>query len=130
MRNPDVIIPPNHPNPPDSHEIEAAWILARHFGTVVEFLIPTNGYKTKTADFVIDGLIWEMKSPTGKSKNTVGFAFKRGSKQARCIVLDARRIGLREHEALKYVQREYERRRKIRRVLFITKSLQVLDLQR
>ena len=34
-----VIIPASHPNPPEPHEVEAAYILARHYQETVEFLI-------------------------------------------------------------------------------------------
>ncbi|MDR1798082.1 MAG: hypothetical protein LBR44_11750 [Clostridiales Family XIII bacterium] len=36
----NVIIPPNHPNPPEPHEEDAAWVLAHHYDCIIEFLIP------------------------------------------------------------------------------------------
>jgi hypothetical protein len=51
-----VIIPAAHINSPEPHEIEAAWILARHYGCTVEFLIPVDDYKRKTPDMVMQGL--------------------------------------------------------------------------
>ena len=45
-----VIIPAGHPNPPEPHEVEAAYILARHYQETVEFLIPVDDYKRKSAD--------------------------------------------------------------------------------
>jgi hypothetical protein len=61
-----VIIPAGHPNPPEQHEIEAAWILARHFRTTVEFLIPIDDYKRKTPDIIMLGIEFEIKSPIGE----------------------------------------------------------------
>jgi hypothetical protein len=31
-----------------------------------------DDYKRKTPDIVMQGIEWEMKSPSGKSKNTIG----------------------------------------------------------
>ena len=129
MRQPDVIIPDNHPNPPEDHEVEAAWILARHFSTVVEYLIPVDGYKTKTNDVEIDGIIWEIKSPTGNSKTTVGNQFKEASKQrARNIVFDSRRTKLKDSVVLSRVRFEMKRRRSVKRVLFIAKDENVVEI--
>ena len=40
-----VIIPVNHPNPPEQHEVDAATVLACHYQSTVEFLIPVDDYK-------------------------------------------------------------------------------------
>ena len=64
IREAKVIIPPNLDNPPESHEVELAWILARHYGQSIEFLKPIDDYKRTTPDFVMSGkkvleLIWK-----------------------------------------------------------------------
>jgi hypothetical protein len=107
---------------PEQHEIELAWILARHFNTVVEFLRPIEGYRLKTADLVINGQIWEMKSPTGRGRTTVSNQFKRASKQSSHVVFDARRIQLSEDAVLEQVRKECTRRKSIKEVLFVTKG--------
>jgi hypothetical protein len=40
-----VIIPNSIKPLPETHEIEVAWILAKHFKCIVEFLQPRLGYK-------------------------------------------------------------------------------------
>ena len=45
-----VIIPVGHPNPPISHELDAALVLSQHYQTTVEFIVPVDDYKRKTAD--------------------------------------------------------------------------------
>ncbi len=114
---------------PEPHEVEAAWILARHFNTVVEFLRPVEGYKVKTADLAMNGLMWELKSPTGKGRTTVSNQFKRASKQSSHVVFDARRVQLDEADVLSQVRRELRTRRAIRTVLFITKTRAVMEVQ-
>jgi hypothetical protein len=125
-----VIVPANHPNPPESHEVEAAWILARHYSTVVEFLIPVEGYGVKSQDIVLLGLIFEMKSPKGNSrKHTVKDQFDRATRQhARNLVFDGRRTRLPDDYLIKTIARELSIRRRIRRVVFISKDGIVMEI--
>jgi hypothetical protein len=123
-----VIIPTGHPNPPETHEIDVAWILARFFSTTVEFLIPVDDYKRKTADIVMLGVEWEIKSPTGKSKNTIGYQFRRASKQSKFIVFDGRRTSIDDIKIQDGIRLEMTKRTTIRRVIFITKSSEVLEI--
>jgi hypothetical protein len=85
-----VIIPTGHPNPPELHEIDAAFVLSRHYKCSVEFLIPTDDYKRKTADIVMLGMVWEIKCPLGASKSTIRNQFRRASKQSKNIIIDTR----------------------------------------
>jgi len=119
---PMVILPADSPALPEPHEVEVAWILARHFNTVVEFLRPVEGYKVKTADLVMNGLIWELKSPIGKGRTTVSNQFKRAVKQSSHIVFDARRVHLDENDVLRQIRREMRTRKTIKIVIFITKA--------
>ena len=110
-----VIIPTNHPNPPEQHEIDAAWILARHFQCTVEFLTPVDDYMRKTADIVMLGVQWEMKSPIGVSKSTIGNQFSVAKKQSRNIIIDTRRTALDYEGIVKKVMIELNRRTKTKR---------------
>jgi hypothetical protein len=125
-----VIIPTGHPNPPEPHEIEAAWILARHFSCTVEFLIPLDDYKRKTPDFTMDKTEWEIKSPKGDSKSTVHHQMGRASKQSKYIVFDGRRTTLADEILITRIRSELKERRSIRRLLFITKFSEVLEIIR
>jgi hypothetical protein len=125
-----VIIPVGHPNPPESHEIEAAWILARHFRCAVEFLTPVDDYKCKTADLIMDKIAWEIKSPQGNSKSTVRRQIGRALKQSKFIVFDGRRTSLADEILMNRIRAELKKRRSIKRVLFIAKSSEVLEIVR
>jgi hypothetical protein len=132
MGKAEVIIPHNHPNPPEPHEVEAAWILARHFSTVVTFIIPVNDYGRKSQDIVLLGVICEMKSPRGKSKkHTIKDQFDRAtSQQASVLVLDGRRTKLSDEHILAKIRHELNHRRRIKRVIFISKTEEVIDISR
>jgi hypothetical protein len=125
-----VIIPPNNPNPPERHEIEVAEILAVHYKCIVEFLIPIDDYMRKTPDIVLNGVLCEIKSPTGASKkHTVKFQFDRATAQhVNCLIFDGRRTKLPDDFLLNAIKRELEHRRRIKRVIFITKSSSVVEI--
>ncbi|MDR1271395.1 MAG: hypothetical protein LBK04_00115 [Clostridiales Family XIII bacterium] len=125
-----VIIPAEHPNPPEQHEIEVAWILARHFSCTIEFLLPVDDYKRKTADLTMDKLEWEIKSPQGHSKSTVHHKISRASKQSKYIVFDGRRTSLSDEILQRRIRVELKERRSIKRILFITKSSNVLEIMK
>ena len=124
----EVIIPDGVTQKPEPHEIEIAWILARHHKTIVEFLQPIGGYKIKTPDIVMNGLSWEIKSPTGSSrKSTIEYQFK-GLKQSRNLIIDGRRTKLDDEFILKQISSEIARHSRIGKILFITKSGKVIVL--
>ena len=123
-----VIIPVGHPNPPESHEVNAAMSLARHYRTSVEFLVPVDDYKRKTADIVMHGAIWEIKCPKGASKTTIGAQFRRASRQSGNIVLDTRRTKLEYERIKRQVIIETKQRTSIKKVILINKSGIVIEL--
>ena len=125
-----VIIPVNHPSPPEQHEIDAAWILARHFRCVVEFLTPVDDYKRKTADIVMLGVQWEMKSPIGASKSTIGNQFSVAKKQSRNIIIDTRRTAIEYDEIEKKAVIEMKKRPNTKRVILIDKFEKVIEIHK
>jgi len=124
-----VIIPTNLPNPPETHEVESAWILAKHYGHIVEFLKPVDDYKRKTPDFSMSGVLWEIKSPEGNSKATIGRILKRASKQSRNIVIDCCRTIMPDETITKALRFELSKRQQIKRVVLITKNKEIVEIQ-
>jgi len=114
-----VLIPGNHPNPPEPHEVDAALVLSHHYQTTVEFQIPVDDYKRKSADIVMLGAEWEIKTPKGASKSTIYKQFRRASKQAKNIIIDTRYTKLKYERIEKSVQIELEKRQSIRKVIFV-----------
>ena len=126
----DVFIPPDIDNPPEKHEIEAAWILAHHFTCLVKFLKPIIGYKIKTADFVIEGVLWELKSPTSASRRScVNRQLVGALEQSHNIIFDARRTKLDDEFLKTQLLVEIKKKRTIRRLLLITKKQEVIVLK-
>jgi hypothetical protein len=122
-----VIIPVGHPNPPEQHEEDAAKILACHYKTTVEFIVPIDDYKRKSADVMMLGVEWEIKSPIGTSKSTIYKQFRRASKQAKNIVIDTRYTELSYERIVTSVKLEMSKRHTIKKVILIDKSKKVVE---
>jgi hypothetical protein len=125
-----VITPVDLRKPLEDYEIDAANILARHYKCDVEFIVPIDDYKRKTADILMQGAMWEIKTPEGASKYTIQKQIRRASKQAKNIVIDTRRTKLSDIRIEKDVQTEINRRHNIRKVILINKFDKIVEIQK
>jgi len=125
-----VIIPGSHPNPPEQHEVDVAFILARHFRCAVEFLVPVDDYKRKSADVLLHDVEWEIKCPKGNSKSTIRNQFRRASRQSKNIIVDTRRTKLKYSDIEESVLFELKNRPYIRKIILIDKSEKIIEIQK
>ena len=112
---------------PWAHEMRAAEILAAD-GHVVEFL-PEG--MIKTADILLDGVEFEVKSPLTSKINTFEHNLKRAVKQSSNIIIDASRMDCRRMPETKiktFLIAKCRRHRQIKRMLLITKAGQIVDI--
>ena len=124
--NHKVIINTPAKDRPRSSELSAAFVLAEYFKCDIIFLRPVS---LKSPDFKIKDATWELKSPTGKSKNTIANNFKYARKQSKNIIFDLRRCKLNERNAIIRIKKVVKsRRKKNGRVLVISKDGKVLDI--
>ncbi|MCL2037850.1 hypothetical protein FWG95_02500 [Candidatus Saccharibacteria bacterium] len=125
-----VIVPDDMKNSPQTHEVSAAEIVAKHFKSVVQFIDPLDDYKRKTPDMVMNGRVIEIKSPEGNSqKSTVRHQIDRASRQLVSeMIFDGRRTKLSDDFLRKEILRELQKRRRIKRVIFISKTEKVLEI--
>lgn len=114
---------------PEKHELATANIFTR-LGKDVEFLAPSQTKKAKTPDVIIDGVIWEMKSPIGNSKYTIQNQFKRAAHQARNLIFDSRRTKLPSKYIEKEITKQMSLRKSIKKLKLITKSGRVIDFDK
>jgi len=75
------------------------------------------------------GVMWEIKSPVGNSKATIGRILKRASKQSRNIVIACFRTTMPDNDIIKTLHFELSKRRQIKRVVLITKSKEIIEIQ-
>jgi hypothetical protein len=115
---------------PEKHELETASFLAAR-GSDVEFLMPRFAKGLKNPDIRMDGIVWEVKCPRGKSKRTIENNYRTAQHQSENVIFDIRKIGMDENIAIAKIRREFSLRRdRTRRIKIITKNNLVLDIFR
>jgi len=125
-----IIIPNNYKPQPEKHEIEVALIISSHFKCIIEFIQPLGGYKIKTADFIMNGQMWEIKSPQGKSKeHTIKDQFKKAKGKNHYMVIDGRRTKLDDDLIISKINFELTKHKGIKKLLFISKSEKVVEIK-
>ncbi|MDR2672763.1 MAG: hypothetical protein LBC35_05675 [Coriobacteriales bacterium] len=113
---------------PWPHEISAAVILAEYFQADVEF--QKRIINSKSADVLIKGTAWEIKSPTGKGKRNIQHTLGAALKQSRCIVFDARRSKIHINRIMSELQRQFAMTASIERLILIRKDKTIVELFR
>lgn len=111
---------------PKIHEETAADVLANHFNCDVHFIETAT---TGMPDVSIKGIKWEIKSPVGNSANNIRKNMREASFQSHNVVIDLRRSKLHQSRALGYINQFMITSRKLKRVLVITKSEQILTIK-
>lgn len=81
-------------------------------------------------DIVARGVAWEMKSPTGNGKNTIKNIVQNASHQSVNIILDLRRTKIEDDHAMTEIKRFFELSKRIRKIMVITKSEEMIDFSK
>jgi hypothetical protein len=122
-----VILPTNLKPSPARYELTAAQLLAEYFKTDVEFISRSN---RKTPDFLINGVKWELKSPTGTGKRNIERQLQTGIKQSKNIVFDSRRSKIHIARIRNLLNYQFRLAKSIKRIVLIDKSKNVIELTR
>lgn len=104
-----------------THE-NATVVFFTQLGKDVELIPRSNQQGVHTPDFIMDGLKWKMKSPTGKGVYLIQNTFQKAAKQSENLILDLRRTKRHQTKCIREIRREYQRNKSIRRVIVITKT--------
>ena len=93
---------------PSKREHEAAEILKKWIGADIE-LVPRveRPKRVRTADYVVNGVKFDLKSPTGSGSNTISHQVEEMQGQAPGLVLDISKIGLSEEEVIRQLKKAY-----------------------
>jgi hypothetical protein len=110
-----------------THEFNTVVFLTE-CGFDVEFIPPKQAQGSKTPDIKMNGLKWEMKSPTKNGKHTLDRAMKAGLKQSDNLIFDLRRISNTGKKATLKLQKDFATTKKWRRLIIITKEKKLLTL--
>ena len=116
----------------DKHEKIAVDFLATKIGYDITFLVPDRQKGAKTPDIEMNELLWEIKSPTGKSSRTIENNLRLALLQAANIILDLRRMDGRvpTHKLLKEAERRFMDTKKIKHLIVITRAETHIDFER
>ncbi|MBQ3309671.1 hypothetical protein IJG78_03275 [Candidatus Saccharibacteria bacterium] len=110
---------------PWPHEERVADILALA-GHKVEFILKTN---YKTADILLDGVEFEIKSPESFNTNTLEHTLKNATKQSPNIIIDSSRIKKTwDNRILIFLINQARKQKQIKKLLFITKRGKIIDV--
>ena len=110
------------------HELRTAQVLAR-YGYIVQFMAVNQGQRIKTADVLIDDIVYEIKSPRSDKLSAVERNLKRASKQSSNIIIDSRRMS-KIHDATiqKFLAQKLKQQKSIKRLLFVNRKHEVIDI--
>ena len=75
----------------------------------------------------MDGLEWEIKCPTGRSRRTIENNIVAAEKQSSFIIINLRHINLPEQYCIAQIDKLFKHKPRIKRILVITKELQLLE---
>lgn len=107
------------------HELRVAKVLAMA-GHTVEFLEESNLH---TADILLDGVEFEIKSPKSASANSLEHLLKKALKQSPNIIIDTSRMkNSRDDNVRKFLTSQVKSRRQIKKLIMITKQGRIIDI--
>lgn len=110
------------------HELKTAEALAAA-GYSVEFIPRSNNRYDKSADVLMDGIIWEMKSPKSDKLHMVEQNLRRALKQSSNVIFDSRRMkGLPDHAIERELRKWGKELKSLKRLLFVNRHAQVIDI--
>lgn len=114
------------------HEKIAVDFLAAKLGYDVTFLMPDRRKGRKTQDIEMLSLLWEIKSPKGKSSRTIENNLRLALQQSPNIILDLRRMDGRipTKKLLNETERQFSLAKSIKRLIVITKQDEHIDHKR
>ena len=113
----------------EKHENETV-VFFTNLGYDIELIPPSNSPKTRTPDFLMDGVAWEMKCPQGRSKTSLENIIKKASRQSENIIIDLSHSKMEEKAALKEIERRFTQISACRKLKIITKKHELLEFKK
>lgn len=111
------------------HELLTAEALAKA-GYIVEFIPKSNVAYNKTPDVRINGIHYEMKSPTSSHLPVVDKNVKKALSQSTHIVFDSKRMkNAKDAQVLRELEKSIATRRKLKSLIFVDKRRAVHRLK-
>lgn len=107
------------------HELRVAEILTLA-GHNIEFIEESNLH---TADILLDGIEFEIKSPKTSNSNSLEHLLKKALRQSFNIIIDTSRMkNSRDDNIRKFLIAQAKSRKQIKKLIMITKRGQIIDI--
>ncbi|MBR3252946.1 hypothetical protein IKF84_02645 [Candidatus Saccharibacteria bacterium] len=107
------------------HELRVARILAAANHTV-EFLEESSLH---TADILLDGVEYEIKSPKSGTANSLEHLLKKALKQSPNIIIDTSRIKNLQDKAIRnFLRVQVKSRKQVKKMLMVDKKGRIVDI--
>ena len=113
----------------EEHEYKTVKFLLEQ-GYDIELIPPSQIKNLRMPDIMLQGAAWEMKSPVGSGKYTIKNIIQSASHQAENIVVDLRRSKMDEKQAIQEIRRYFDFSKRIRKIIIITKSEEMIDFSK
>lgn len=113
----------------ETHE-NATAVYFTELGFDIDLIKPSKTPGQKSADFIMNGVAWEMKCPMGRSYITIDHTLQKAVKQSENVVIDLRNTQVDEKKALSVIHRRYDQMRNCRRLKVITKTGELLEFNK
>ena len=110
----------------EKHEYKTVLFLTEQ-GFDIELIPKSNKKGIKTPDFMMNGEKWEMKSPKGEGRWLVENTLNKAIKQSPNIVLDLRRIQIHQTKCMAEVEKQFQKKKTIKKIKVITKNQKIVD---
>ena len=99
-------------------------------GKDIELISPSYNLYSKSPDFWMDGVAWELKCPCVTKLERISYLFRYATKQSPQVIFDLRNIKGDSAGVIKHLQKLFHISRRVRRLIIISKegNLQILKL--
>jgi len=120
-----VDIPKEYKIKPD--ELEAAWILVKHYKTDIKVLKPSDRFMQRTADFIINDVIYELKTPETSNVEKIERMIRRATKQSGNVIINIRYTKITEKRMIEICKDRLLHVKKLKKVILLNKNKKVLE---
>lgn len=112
----------------EPHEYETVWFFLKR-GKDIELIPPSNTFHARRADFWMDALEWESKSPETMTKIAVERTLHKALRQSCNVMIDLRRAKGKDSDdvVLNHLRKCFLTSRRIKRLHIITRKQELID---
>ena len=113
----------------EKHEYDTI-LLFTEMGLDVELIPRSNQKGIRTPDIVMEGLKWEIKSPTGKGRWLLENTLQKASRQSSNVIIDLNRIKIHQIKCLQELEKQFHKSKGVKHLKVITKAKKVVEFKK